>query len=192
MLPGYTPGLRAPRGSLQPWLWPAAGPSLLVLGRPPPQLVSPLCLVRPRLPGAVGPCRDQTRARSLMALGTSGRNQNKHWFCTIGKALYVPVSLLNWWEGRLEGWASSTQTGRPGVVGVQHSLQVRLGSAPRPVLPEQGRSPACRHTYPSGTGRGSPSHPAGRAQAGASVRCRSGHKAMGLLWGILQGFTKST
>lgn len=38
-----------------------------------------------------------------MALGTSGRNQSKHWFCTIGKALYVPVSLLNQWEVCLEG-----------------------------------------------------------------------------------------
>ena len=60
-------------------LLPGAGTS------PPPQLVSPLCLVHTRLPGAEGPCRDQTRARSLMALGTSGRNQNKHWFCTIKK-----------------------------------------------------------------------------------------------------------
>lgn len=77
-------------------------------------------------------------------------------------------------------WASSTAS------------KCVSGLRSRPALPEQGRSLACGHTYLSGTGRGSPSHPAGGAQAGASVRLRSGHKAMGLLWGILQGFTRST
>ena len=162
---------------------------------------SPDCGQRPLLPGAGttphpswchlcalfapdflvlwGLRRDRTRARSLMALGTSGRNQSKHWFCTIGKALYVPVSLLNRWEVRLKGGHPAPKLADQLWGASSTASKCVLGLRPHPAHPEQGRGLACGCTSLSGTCEGSPSHPAGATQAGASVTRRSGHKAMG-------------
>lgn len=52
---------------------------------------SPLCLVRPRPTWcSVWLSCAQTKESSLMTLGTSGRNQNKHWFCTVCEAPRCP------------------------------------------------------------------------------------------------------